>query len=365
MKSILYITFKDIRAFFFRERKLFVFYLVSMIICSFTINFSYSFANYRGELTDQATGESTPIMKVYPDEALSTDTLNEIMDRWNDSDYGENYPIEEYVCFFENSQGLTIAGSSFISSKYGAITGLWKEGYWSEITPEQGRVIAINGRLLDYSGNKMKMTGETYVLDGTEYIIRGVYEKDGGMSDAVIFYEDFSKNYGSMNSFWIIMQSDLDEAALAYFLSVIQEYVAHGAIEFPQDDYTTGSMVAASNKVQYSLIIVVLVYFVAMLYDFWHKRNLPAYTVYWITGMPPIKIIGIAVTEMLLLFGGTYLVGLMLNLLVRLFWSDYLPISAEDLLLGFGLMFIIMLVYSIKNMYRMCTNFSLTNLKGE
>lgn len=363
MTSILYITLKDVRAFFFRERKLFLFYLISMVICSFSINFAYSFANYRGEIYDQETGESTPVFKVYPDEALSTDTLNEIMDSWNDSDFGEKYPIQEYVCF-KNSQGLTIAGASFISPNYSSITGLWTEGYWSEITPADGSVIAINENLLDYSNNKMKMTGETYVLDGTEYIIRGVY-KLANMSDAVIFYEDFSENYGSMDSFWFIMKFALDEDALQCFTSILQEYIPHGTIEYPQDEVTTGDIVSTSHKMQYSLIIVVLMYFIAMLYNFWHERNLPAYTVYWVVGMPPIKIIGIAVTEMILLFGGTYLVGLMLNLLVRLFLADYLPISIKDIVLGFGLTFAIMLVCSIKNMYRMCMNFSLTNLKGE
>lgn len=364
MTSILYITLKDVRAFFFRERKLFLFYLISMVICSFSINFAYSFANYRGEIYDQGTGESTPVLKVYSEVPLSTDTFNKILDSWNDSDSGRKYPIAEYVCFSENSRGLTIAGASFISPKYSRVTGLWAEGYWSEITPADGSVIAINGNLLDYSNNKMKMTGETYELDGREYIIKGVYEKNG-ISDAMIFYDDFSENYGSMDSFWVIMQSDLDEDALKCFTSMLQGYIAHGSIEYPQNGATTGSMVSASNKMQYSLIIAVLVYFVAMMYNFWHERNLPAYTVYWVVGMPPIKIIGIAVTEMLLLFGGTYLVGLMFNLLVRLFLSDYLPVSIKDIILGFGLIFTIMLVCSIKNMYRMCKDFSLTNLKGD
>ncbi len=363
MKSVFYITLKDIKAFYSREKRLFVFYLASMVICAFMINFSYSFANYRGELHDSSTGAGTPIVKVRPDENISTDILDEIMETWGASDNGQKYPIAEYVCFVQNDRGMQIAGSSFISTKHSILTGLWVEGYWRDISPEDGKVIALNGRYLDYTDH-MKMTGEVYELDGQEYIISGVY-CDSFMNDAVIFYDDFVKAYGVMDSFWLIMPSDFDDTAANALVSIIQEYIPHGTMELPVDDVTSGEIFSISNKTQYSLIIVVLVYFVAMLYNFWHKRNLPVYTVYWLVGMTPAKIVSIAVAELILLFGGTYIVGFLLNLFVRVFISEYLAVTPADFILGFGLTFAVMLLCVIKNMRRMCRSFSVTNLRGE
>ncbi|MDE7230370.1 MAG: hypothetical protein K2N56_07805 [Oscillospiraceae bacterium] len=356
---ILRITLKDIAAFMRSERKVFFWLLACMVCGSFVLNYSYSFARWRGEMYEYAVEADVPRYKIRAKGASAdADALIKALG-------ADGFPeTESYQFFGETDEGLKIAGSSFISKSTGAFTGYWTEGYKYKFERSETNACAVNNGLLEY-GERFKMTGEPFTLDGEEFTIRGVYEAIRGDCDIVIFPEKFLEKYDKVSEVWITFAKRLDDAQLGRFEQLVRERLPGGNITKPPESGVEGSNMVKANELQYSAIVIMLVVCLVSLIKYWQSVNLPAYTVYWINGASNGVIIGVALCESLILCGSTYLVGLGLNALSRLFMTKTASLTANDILIGFGIFFGVFAVFTLINTVRVCKRFKVANIRRD
>ena len=356
---ILYITLKDIKAFFISEKKVFIWLLICMIGGAFVLNYSYSFARWRGEMYEIAVEADVPRYKICA-EALSADAdtlLKELA--------ADGFPeIKNYQFFGESDEGLNVVGSSFISKSTGAFTGFWSEGYRYNFERSETNACAVNINLLDY-GERFKMTGEPFTLDGEGFTIRGVFETVGYGCNIVIFPEKFIEKYDRVSEVWITFTKMLDDSESIRFKNLVRERFPGCGITEPPEPGVEGADMVKSNELQYSAIIIMLVVCLVSLIKYWQSVNLPAYTVYWINGATNGIIIGVALCESLLLCGSTYLIGLGLNAVSRLFMTKTAPLTPNDILIGFGIFFGVFAVFTLINTVRICGQFKVANVRRD
>lgn len=124
---IWYITFKDIASFFFSKKKVFIWLVICMICGSFVLNYSYSFARYRGEVYEYNSDAGVERYKI--NGTSSTSSAKKIPEQINDGDFAG---VNDYQLFRRSDAEPVVVGSSFISERSSAFTGSWTEGYYSE-----------------------------------------------------------------------------------------------------------------------------------------------------------------------------------------------------------------------------------------
>lgn len=356
---IWYITLKDIKAFFMSEKKVFIWLLICMIGGALVLNYSYSFARWRGEMYEYAVEADVPRYKIRG--SAPSENADALIKCLEASEFPE---IKSYQLFGRSAEGLNVAASSFISRSVGTFTGYWLEGYKYNFDRSETLACAVNVDLLEY-GERFKMTGEPFALDGEEFTIRGVFENVQNDTDIVIFPEIFLAKYGEVSEVWITFAQRLDDAEFARLETLVRERLPGCGITKPPEPGVEGSDTVRSNEIQYTIIVVMLVICLVSLIKYWQSVNLPAYTVYWINGAANGVIIGVALCESLLLCGSTYLVGLGLNALSRLFMAKTAALTLYDILIGFGVFFGVFAVFTLINTVRICKRFKVANIRRD
>lgn len=359
-KVVFFITLKDIAAFFRSEKNVFIWLLICMISGSFVLNYSYSFARYRGAIYEHNLGADRARYRIYADSP--TAAANDILAQISESDFPET---DNYQFFVRSADGYTVIGSSYIYGDHmGDLTGIWFEGYYSEIENNGENVCAVYEKLLDY-GERMKMKGETFTLDGEEFIIKGVFSNWRTDTGALIFSDKFAEKYGRLDSFRVTFKERLTAAQERELVSIINENIPNARITYPPAPGETGSNVVKANELQYSAIIIMLVVCLVSLIKYWQAVNLPAYTVYWINGATNGIVMRVALCESLLLCVLTYLVGLGLNALLRNFLTRAAPLTLADVGIGFGIFFGTFAVFTLVNTAKICRQFKVTNVRRD
>lgn len=358
-----YITFKDIASFFNSQKKVFIWLVICMICGSFVLNYSYSFARYRGDLYEYATGADIPRYKVngISKGEDAKEILSEIRPEIRNGDFPE---IRDYQLFGKSNDGLLIVGSSFISQNSASFTGTWSEGYYNKIPNGLDRVCAVNIDLLDY-GERLKMVGEAFVLDGEEFTIKGVFAPFRNNNDIIILADKFLEKYDDADSLWLTFEQRLNETQSRELEQIIREKIPTAAILPPPEKGTEGAQTVKSNQLQYSAIIILLVVCLVSLIKYWQSVNLPAYTIYWINGAANSRIMQVAACESLVLCSATYLIGLGLNVLSRQFFTRNSPLTLNDILIGFGIFFGTFALFTLINTAKICKQFKVTNIRRD
>lgn len=355
---ILYIALKDIRAFFRSEKPVFLWLIFCLICGSFVLNYSYSFARYRGEIYEYNSGASIARYQIVG--SAPTNKFNELIERISKEDLPE---IQDYQLFNMTSNGNVIVGSSFISKKSAAFTGIWREGYAAEISPTELSVCAINSKLLDYNG-RLTMTGEKFMIDNEEFVIRGVFEMSNN-ADIVIFADKFIEKYDGFDKVWITFAQRLSAEQEQNFSKIIKNEIPDCNIIFPPAKGKAGSDIVKSNELQYTAIIIMLIICLVSIIKYWQTINISTYTIYWISGASNGKIMLLALCECLVLCVCTYLAGLGINALSRAFLSKNAPLEPLDIIIGFGVYFSVFTVFVLINTARICKTFSAANVRSD
>lgn len=360
---IWYVTLKDIYSFFHKEKQVFFGLLIGMLITAFVLNYSYSFARFRGGLYDQALGADLPIYQITCSTPVKLSEFEKVLPDFKKAGLPETVSV---TCRTSTADGKRITGSTEITPDGAWLTGTWTEGYAVSVSPNEKNACAVSDKLLKYDG-RLKMTSETVSIDDEDFIIRGVYETfaGSGEADIVIFLDKYREKYGAFDDIWITFDEILSEKEKQTFENLVKKYVEHGSIRYPEMETGQGELIAKSNQLQYSIFIVLLVVFLASILQYWYDVNLPAYTVYWLTGAKNRRILGIVFCETLLLCGSSYIVGLFLNAVCRLVFTKNAPLTISDMALGFGIFFGTMLIFGLINMVRLCRTFSVTNIRRE
>ncbi len=358
---IWYVTIKDIINFYKTEKHVFIWLIISMVICSFVINYSYAFARYRGNLYDENMGENLPVYKIYGSENIEFSTFENV---FSDLETAGIPEVTAVSCMTSTESGIRIAGSTEISPKNFKLTGAWVEGYASVINKDAQNICVVNENLLSYEG-RLKMTGESYCLDDEDFTIGGVYESLNGTADIVVFIDKYKEKYGSFDEIWITFKENLNQNQQQVLETVIKKYVGHGSIHFPEMSSDTGKMITASNQLQYSIFIILLIVFLASIIQYWYDVNISTYTVYWITGASSKNILWVVFGETFVLSVSSYVIGLLLNVIARQVLTRNAPLTVYDIALGFSIFFGTMLVFGLINMIRICQTFSVNNIRRE
>ncbi len=354
-----YIAFKDIAAFFRSEKKVFIMLLLFMISGSFVLNYSYSFARYRGEIYEHSSGARTERYKI---RGISpTASAKMILEQISDGDFGG---VKDYQLFGRSDDGAAVVGSSFISEHSSAFTGNWTEGYYSDINNTGDPVCAVNGKLLDYGG-RLKMVGETLTLDGEDFIIKGVFEPWLNDTDIVIFADKFTQKYDELDEMWITFEQRLSDTQRAQLEKIIKETVPHAGITYPPAPGETGADIVKSNQLQYTAVIIMLVVCLASLIRYWQSVNLSAYTIYWLGGAANSQIMKAAACEALILCTVTYFAGLGLNAVSRNLFSRNSPLTINDVLVGFAIFFGTFALFTLINTSKICREFKVTDVRRD
>lgn len=357
-----YVTLKDISAFFHKEKLVFFGLLAGMVTCAFVLNYSYSFARFRGEMYNQGKGAKLPVYRIACSSRMAYSDFEGAFSDFAEAGFPDTVCV---TCRTDTADGKEIAGTTEITSESAWLTGMWTEGYALPISADEKNACAVSDKLLSYDG-RLKMTGETFHVDGEDFIIRGVYETFGfGEADIVIFLDRYREKYGVFDDIWITFDEILSEKEQKAFEDIIKKYMKHGSIHYPEMETEQGELIAKSNQLQYSIFIVLLVVFLASILQYWYDVNLPAYTVYWLTGAKTRKILGIVFCETLLLCGGSYVAGLLLNAVCRLVFTKNAPLTFSDMALGFGIFFGTMFIFSLIRMVQLSRTFSVSNIRRE
>ena len=354
---VFFITLKDIAAFFRSEKKVFIWLIVCMISGSFVLNYSYSFARWRGAMRGSVLEGDQAKYKIYGNS--KTAAADEILKQISEGEFPE---IAHYQLFGKSDSGFDIVGSSYISEATGAFTGTWYEGKYADIENTGEPVCAVDIKYLDY-GERLKMTGETFVLDGEEFTIRGVYAPAFTETGAVIFADKFIEKYADFNRMWIMFEEHLDENQEREFINIINSNIQNAQISYPAKYEELGADTVKSNELQYSAIIILLLVCLVSLIKYWQAVNLPTYTVYWINGATNGTVMRVALCESLLLCVPTYLVGLGLNAVSRNFLALTAPLTFADIGVGFGIFFGTFALFTLINTAKICKEFKVTNIR--
>lgn len=355
---ILYIALKDIRAFFVSEKKVFIWLLICMIGGAFVLNYSYSFARWRGKMHEFAVEADVPRYKIRG--AAPSDKAGALMKALEAGEFPE---VKSYQLFGKSDGGLNVVGSSFISKSAGSFSGFWLEGYRYKFERDEALACAVNIERIDYGG-RLKMTGEKFLLDGEEFTIRGVFENVRNNTDVIIFPEKFLEKYAEASEVWVTFSERLDNTQFAELERLVSELLPECHITKPPEPGVEGADTVKSNQIQYTIIVVMLVVCLTSLIKYWQTVNLPAYTVYRINGATDGVIIGVALCEAALLCGSTYLAGLGLNALSRLFMTKTAALTWGDILIGFGIFFGVFAVFTLINTVKICRQFSISNVSN-
>lgn len=355
---IIYITVKDIISFFRLERKVFIWLLICMVCGSFVLNYSYSFARYRGAVIEYNSGDTITRYKINCNSTMLY--VNRILTKVSGSGFPE---IKNYQIFGKSKDGYTIVGSSYISSQSSSYTGLWREGYAAEIKNEGEKVCAVDESIISYAG-RLKMVGEEFFLDGEKFIIKGVYE-DSNIAQVVIFADDFADMYDTIDGMWVTFSERLDENQCKLFEQIIKENIQHGNMICPPEPGTLGSEDVKSNEIQYSAIIIMLMVCIVSLIKYWQSVNLSSYTIYWINGARKLTILCVALCESVILCVSTYLVGLGLNAAFRNIMSFNISLTVNDALIGFGIFFGVFTIFTLINTSKICKQFKVADIRRD
>lgn len=356
---ILYITLKDIRAFFASEKKVFIWLLICMIGCAFVLNYSYSFARWRGAMYEYSVEADVPRYKI------SGRAPSEQADRLVKNLDADGFPeLKSYQLFGKSDGGLNIVASSFISRSTGTFTGFWSEGYRYNFERTEALACAVNIERLDY-GERLKMTGEPFSLDGEEFTIRGVFENVWNNTDVVIFPEKFLEKYDEVSEVWVTFSERLDDAQFLRLEELVSEMSRNCGIRKPPEPGVEGADTVKSNQIQYTIIVIMLVVCLVSMIKYLQEKNLAAYTVYRINGATDGVIIGVALCEAALLCGFAYLVGLGLNALSRLFMTKTAALTWGDILFGFGIFFGVFAIFTLINTVKICKRFNISNVRRD
>ena len=355
---IWYITLKDIKAFYQSEKMVFLWLVICMICGSFVLNYSYSFARYRGEIYEYNSGAS--IARYQVNGITPTKNFNEIIEQIPDSVFPK---IDDYQLFSTTSEGYIVVGSSFISEHSAAFTGLWNEGYATEISQAESNACAVNSKLLDYNG-RLTMVDEKMIIDNDEFIIRGVFEGSTN-SDIVIFADRFKEKYDSFQKMWITFSHRLNEEQEKEFIRIIEEKIPDCNIIPPLAKGTASSEIVKSNELLYTSIIIMLIICLVSIIKYWQEINIPTYTIYWINGATSGKIMLLALCESFVLCLSTYLTGLGINALSRVFLSKNAPLERLDIIIGFGVYFCVFTIFVMINTARICKTFNVTRVRRD
>lgn len=356
-----YVAVKDIINFYRTEKHVFIWLIISMIVCSFVINYSYAFARYRGNLYDENMGENLPVYKIFSSDNIDFSTLENIFSDFENENISD---VTAVSCMTNTKNGIRIVGSTELSPNNFKLTGAWVEGYASKIDSEQQNTCIVNESLLSYDG-RLKMTGETYSIDGEDFVIGGVYESLNNTADLVIFLDKFKEKYKCFDEIWITFEEQLNSEQQQRMESVIKKYIEHRNIVFPEKTSETAQMITLSNQMQYSIFIVLLVTFLASIIQYWYDVNISTYTIYWITGASIKNILCVVLGETFILCTSSYIIGLLLNAISRQIVTKNAPLTVNDVVLGFSVFFGTMLVFGIINMIRICRTFSVNNIRRE
>ncbi len=354
-----YIAFKDIAAFFRSEKKVFIMLLLFMISGSFVLNYSYSFARYRGDIYEYNSGARAERYKIRG--ASSTASAKIILEQISDGDFVD---VKDYQLFGRSDDGTVVVGSSFISEHSSAFTGSWTEGYYSEIENTGNPVCAVNGKLLDY-GERLKMVGETLTLDGEDFIIKGVFKPWLNDTDIVIFADRFTQKYNELDEMWITFEQRLSDVQRAQLESIVKANIPGVSMTYPPEPGEVGADIVKSNQLQYTAVIIMLVVCLASLIRYWQSVNLSAYTIYWLGGAANSQIMKAAACEALILCTVTYLAGLGLNAVSRNLFSRNSPLTINDVLVGFAIFFGTFALFTLINTSKICREFKVTDVRRD
>ena len=348
-----YIAIHDIRNFFRSQRTVFLWLVASMIASAVVMNYSYSFARYRGNVYEEQSGAGLPLYKI-SSSAISGNTLDQFLGELEKSELPR---ITQWNVMTDTQDGKRIAGATEISQEPWELTGMWTEGYASIGDWEQN-ACAISEHLLNNDG-KLKMTGEEISLNDTPYVIRAVYEPLGQGADVVVSLNEYWKNYDSCEEVWIIFEEMPDEKEQQWLVETVKKYMEHGSLSCPDLSGGAGEMITASNQLQYSIFLVLLIVFLASVLQYWYDMNISSYTIYWMEGAKKRDIYAIVFCETIILCGGSYAVGWLCNMVICTFFTRNAALTRADVLQGFLIFFGTMFILCLINMVRLCRNFSL------
>ena len=356
---VFYIAIKDFISFYRKEKGVFGWLIVSMIVTSFLLNSSYSFAKERGNLYSYAIGAETPRVWVFCDKENGLEKLDLFLDDISKSGLPS---VEDYVISVSVENGITVLGTDNISPKTMDFSGIWTEGYYHEIKNESGNECAVDSSLLDY-GNKLKMTGESFELCGKQYVIRGVYE-DTPYADVMIFKDEFKRDFDSFDVLALVFDRNLSVDEKETFESISYKSFGNTRVEYNDEKLAQGDAIEKTHRVQYSIFILLLVVFITYIIRFWHERNISTYTIYRLNGATTGKIVAIIATEALLLGVSTYVLGLAADALLLLVIHKNL-ITLESIGFGFALFFVPMFILTVTNAVQLCKGFNITDIRRD
>ena len=356
---ILYISVRDFAAFYRKEKGVFVWLLVSMVFTSFLMNASYSFAKERGRLFNKYSGADIPMVWVYLDKKTGFDKYDSLEKKLADS----GLPKEKSSSLLVNAgKGITVIGRDEITPDFSVLSGIWTEGYFSKITEETGNECAVDASLLDY-GDKNVMVGEQFEFEGHSYTIKGVYE-DREYVDVTLFKDTFRKNFDGFDTLFFVFKKSMNSEERTEFEKLAASELGSARFSYNDDRMEEGQALEVTQRVQYSIFILLLVVFITYIIRFWHERNISTYTIYRLNGATAGKIVAIIATEALLLGVSTYVLGLAADALLLLVIHKNL-ITLESIGFGFALFFVPMFILTVTNAVQLCKGFNITDIRRD
>lgn len=348
---ILYISLKEICAFFKQKREVFLWLIFCMICISFAMNYAFSFSRFNSNRIYNFYEPRARIFEINCNEETDLGAVDDIKSELESSGFPS---VKETYLFKRFEDGREIIGADYIGKN--ADIFLMEEA-WIETDDEilasgKDNVCLIAEDSIDEI-NGLTVVGEKYEADGEEYVIGGVV-RGFFVETAMIPMDKFKEKYASCSRVDLVFSEKLSDEQTDELYAVVQKHIEHGGIKRYKQPETAALSSYSSNVMLYAAVVLLAVVCLISMLEFWQNCNKTTYAVYWLNGASKKKLAASSVLGIIMLALGGYLIGLCLSAAAQFIFPMLTSLELTDIILGFSLYIICFIisgaVISIKNM---------------
>lgn len=336
---ILYITLKELCAFFRQKKEVFLFMVFCMISISFVMNYAFSFNRYR---VNELKRDIEPFNSVYwitPDNEIPCSEIEKIKSELKANGFPEI--IETYL-LSKTSEGEEIVGADYIAKDSIALNEFWLESTDDILTGSGGNFCVVNEDYFGFGIHKeeykghIKVVGEKLMIDNEEFEVKGVV-KGLTLKAFLIDLTKFKEKYPFCCKATFVFSEALNSTQEEEFYGIVRKHIEHGNVQ-PLDWFDGSvSLLYNTNILQYTAVIILSIICLVSMLEFWQNCNRTTYAIYWLNGASKNALVASSILGILMIALGGYLIGLCLSVATQFVFPMLAKLAFDDIILGFSL----------------------------
>lgn len=338
----LYITIKELGAFFKQKKEVFLWMIFCMICISFVMNYAFSYNRFTSNQSKRFFESRARYFMINCPDETDCGVIDEIKSELENN----GFPKVKETYIFNNSRNESpIIGADYIgkNSDMFIIEEAWLETDDEILANANDYICVVSQSILDET-DSMTVVGNNFEIDGEEFVIGGVAH-GYFVENAMIPLDKFKEKYSSCREIDLFFSEELSETQIEEFYQIVQQHIEHGSIKRYQqpDDLVMPSYY--SNMIQYVVVVLLSIVCLISMLEFWQDCNKTTYVIYWLNGATKSKLVLSSLLGIVILALGTYLIGLGLSSIANFIFPMLTSLELTDIVFGF-LFYIICFIIS-------------------